>query len=89
MKQIDCRRTVTIPSTARDWQLYTTMKGVGAAAKALTDTLTTALRLGESRVDIENAMIEVMRKYEDFGADDTEPRWVLANTLNAILGTKR
>lgn len=35
---------ITIPTTARDWELFTTKKGVGVAARAMTSALKKALK---------------------------------------------
>ncbi len=82
-------RGVRIPTSARDWELYTVSQNCGAAAKACTS----ALRKGVARVKREGKKVRtveamakvigdafrttvdpVLSEWSSFGAADTEPR---------------
>jgi hypothetical protein len=64
--------TVQIPGDAEAWYLYSDMKGVGRAARALTAALKRALK-APNRDKAIAIMREAMSKYSAFGAADTEP----------------
>jgi hypothetical protein len=80
-----------IPTTARDWQLYSTMKGIGTVARTLSAKLRKGLRRLKRRaaeVGPDAAAEEcrafvdaALDKYACFGASDTEGRSVLASAI--------
>lgn len=79
-----------LPRSARDWQLYTSMEGVGAAAAKLSAALRTALKAeGRTRASVQAAVSAVMVECRSFGACDTEPRWILADVLDWKFGRER
>jgi hypothetical protein len=80
-------KTVEIPSTGIDWELYTVSMGCARPARALTSSLERALkRLDRGCRDgykptengvyemIETYLRPVMVKWASFGTADTEPR---------------
>jgi hypothetical protein len=79
---------VQIPETAADWELFTGMNHVGAAAIALTSALEYHIKswFAEeiSLMDISEAMSETMWHYKDFGASDSEPRYHLNVVLRRL-----
>ncbi len=79
-----------LPCSARDWQIYTNMPGVGAAAAKLSTALRTALKAeGATRESVRSAVVAVMAEERSFGACDSEPVRVLANVLDRKFGRGR
>jgi hypothetical protein len=72
--------TVTIPSGASGWELYSTMPGAGLAASRLSRALERAL-LAPSREDAVRIMRSALRADCKYGASDTEPRCVAEAAL--------
>lgn len=70
--------------SADDWQLYTDMDGVAAVAEALNRTFEESVNSGKSRSEVEIAMLRVMAKYDEFGADDSEPFDRLGELLDEV-----
>lgn len=91
-------RTVEIPTTGNEWQLYTSSMACSGAAKALTSALVRALRKLDwaksagpmapvAVYDIYREIVwPVMVKYRDYGATDTEPRGVAQDALGRVYG---
>lgn len=80
-------RSNRLPRSARDWQLYTRMPGVGEAAAKLTAALRAALKAeGSTRASVEAAVHVVMVSERRFGACDTEPVCTLACFLDRKFG---
>jgi hypothetical protein len=77
------KQTVDPVLTADDWQLYD-MDGVEEVAKSLNTSLAYAVDLNNGREYVETFMGVAMRRYDMFGAFDTEPRYVLQALLNVI-----
>jgi hypothetical protein len=91
--------TSLLPKGADEWQLYSGTKGVGTAARNLTQRLTSALvSLGktvsrnQTAAARKKAVIKVVQRisaaldrYADFGASDTEPRYVARSTMRRYL----
>lgn len=82
-------KSVNVPSSGDDWQLYTSSMACGRAAAALTGALVRVLTEIDQHVSkgyaptpdgaqhLYSTVIEpVMSKYAKFGAYDTEPRSV-------------
>jgi len=91
---IPVKLNINIPTTAEDWELYTVSMDCTAAAEALTAALKEAIAdisEGLSSVDdvMHRYMHPVMDKYDDFGAADTEPRYIAESTLTAVERTTR
>jgi hypothetical protein len=78
--------SVTLPSGARGWQLYSTMQGSGLAASRLTKAMEKALT-APSREDAIKIMRAALRADADYGACDTEPRCVAEHLLTKGRGT--
>ena len=74
-----------IPSTADEWELFTSTMSCGHAARALTAALKRALKTFEQVAPKEGPLKAsraaysiwegVSEKYANFGSMDTEPRW--------------
>lgn len=86
------RINVSIPDTAREWQLYD-LPGAGRAAKSLAAAVRKVFKDKTASDDLYRAVkthvFPVMAKYGNFGAFDTEPRWVLQDTLAKVYGEDR
>ena len=82
MKVLMCRE-VSLPTTAGDWQLYTSMPGVGNAAKRLTKALKKAIR-EPKREDAAKIMDDALHVDVDFGACDSEPWYVCHRILDKV-----
>ena len=85
---------INIPTTAKDWELFTVSMDCTAAADALTAALKEAIAdisEGLSSVDdvMRRYMHPVMRKYRAFGAADSEPLYIAESTLEAVERTTR
>ena len=90
----------SISLTAEEWQLYTTSMPCDEAAKALNIELDNLLKEVKSAITqkpsekialalyVRDRMLSLMNKYAGWGARDTEPEWVLVDTINKELGTK-
>lgn len=71
--------TIKIPSTGRDWQLFTSSMECTEAATALTEAIKVAFEDIKAQPWIttyevlKTRMYPVMEKYADFGAWDSEP----------------
>lgn len=77
---------------SEDWQLYSDLQGVGLAAHNITEATRKTLGLMVSDLSagdgVKTAAIkayrrvyETLRKYEELGACDTEPRGVLISII--------
>jgi hypothetical protein len=77
---------VNITLTADQWDLYTRSRDCSEAAEALNKTLEESINDGLSREEVVLMMDQVMVKYANYGAWDTEPRWVLEQILDEVFG---
>ena len=93
-------KSVRVPNTSKDWELYTRTMKCGNAARALTAALVKALRVIDQHASKGYAPTErgaaklmnehvypVMEKYAKFGAFDTEPRGVAYSTIERAVET--
>ncbi len=79
--------TVTIPSGAHGWELYSSMPGSGLAAARLSRALERAL-LAPSREDAIQIMRSALRADTQYGSRDTEPRAIAEGLLERGRGGK-
>lgn len=93
-------KSIKVPSTGEDWQLYTSSMKCGRAAVALTCAL---LRVAKTidRMALRgyaptrttahqmyySVIYPVMDKWSDFGACDTEPRNVAYDAIERVVQT--
>lgn len=82
--KINTKSTISISLTAEDWQLYTPMIGVDAAAVNLNTALENAVNSGAGIDDTTLVMSKVMEALSSYGANNLKPRWVLAKLLDLI-----
>lgn len=91
-------KSVNVPSTGEDWQLYTYSMKCGNAARALTAALVKALRIIDQHAAkgyaptsrgaeklMGDMIYPVMNKYAEFGACDTEPRNVAYGSMERAI----
>jgi len=76
-------RTVRIPTTSDDWQLYD-LRGSNLAAARLTRALKKAFMASTSKESIA-IMSKALRADVKYGAMDTEPRAAAERCLNEVL----
>lgn len=69
---------VKLSLTANQWQLYD-IAGVKAATRKINSGVAKAL----NKKDIEGAY-KVLENFREFGATDTEPRWVLQSIMEKM-----
>jgi hypothetical protein len=76
---------IKIPVTAEGWELYGTKPGANTAAREIARALKAAISVATKTEAVE-IMSAVLRKYEKFGAMDTEPRWHVERLLGDARG---
>ncbi len=85
MKGLTISKQATLSLTADDWQLYTSMPGVNDVAMNM--NLEVASLLNSSATYAEFWSKEnVLKKYDNFGARDSEPMWVLEQIAAKFYG---
>jgi len=91
-------KSVSVPSTGDDWQLYTCSMACGRAAASLTAAVVRVAKeidqmaskgyrpteAGASHL-MNKVIYPVMSKYSSFGASDTEPRGVAYDAIDRIV----
>jgi hypothetical protein len=82
-------RIVEIPSTARDWELYSTMPGSTSAARRLTAALKKAGRSKLPDAEAWKILDAALDAEIEFGACDSEPLWHARKAFNALRGCIR
>lgn len=75
---------VKVHMTANDWELYTSMRGANLIAANLNRKFERCTRNGMTRQQTETAMLQLMRKYSNFGAYDSEPLYHLKDLLRRV-----
>jgi hypothetical protein len=72
--------------TARQWELYTSSfprEIMSNVAAELSAALVEAMKM-DTREEADIHMLKVMRKNAEYGASDTEPRWVASYHLDHV-----
>jgi hypothetical protein len=72
---------VTLHLTADDWDLYD-KPGRETAANEMNEAFGRAFNEGLPRAEVEDAVMAVMRKYDDLGAFDSEPVRMLEHLID-------
>lgn len=65
--------TLNLPTTAEEWELYSSKKGAANAARGMTAALKKAIQ-APTKDKAREIMRGAMNKFAEFGASDTEPR---------------
>ena len=81
MKNVTKRVVMNIALTADQWQLFTASMKCGTAARALNSTFNALSKRGANKDEFRVGMEAVMEQYSDYGASDSEPRWMLEDLL--------
>ena len=83
-------KTVALTLDADDWELYTSSPALHARASeavaAINAAIQGAVNSGADRKAAAAAAHVAMRAHSGAGADDTEPRGVLADVLDEVYG---
>ena len=69
-----------------EWQLYSTVRGVGLISNILTKKLQKLAAIETNPFIIRDKMFEVMTKYRKWGARDTEPECVVCEEIEKLKG---
>lgn len=77
---------IDIKLNAEDWQLYSDMSGAALCAYRLNQSLMSVIKKGFDRAAVEKYMDTIMVKNSNWGADDTEPHYVLNKILDKVYG---
>lgn len=88
MKLVRSSVMVAVPSTVSEWELYSDMPGVGAAAKRLTAAL---VRAANPNITDQQAFAIVRKALDlevEYGATDTESRSHAREALSELRGGK-
>ena len=82
------RKQIDLPVTGEDWELYTSKKGCGAAARGMTRALKKALKAyGAGERDAWQRYMEpAFQEYREYGAWDSEPVWVARRAYRDAFG---
>jgi len=75
---------VSIDLNPDDWELYSATINCDRAAAGLNKMLMDSVNSGKSCDDVREAMQEEMKYFREYGADDSEPHYVLDSLLNII-----
>lgn len=81
-------KKVELNYSADKWQLYTASMNCDEAAQELNKAFTEAVNSGLGKLEVYKSVEAVMRKYDNFGATDSEPRWVLEDLIRKVFGEK-
>lgn len=78
---------VEVSLTASDWQLYLDVSE--NVARVLNARFMVLVNGGTPREEVRRSMEQLMGELATHGANDTEPRWVLADMLDEVFGKER
>jgi hypothetical protein len=85
MKRLNPTVKIDPKFTADDWQLFTASMNCNGAARKLNTTLRQAVnKKGSTAFEVRLEMHPVMRELSKFGANDSEPQWLLASVLDEV-----
>ena len=82
---IEIKKSVTLSFTADQYQLFF-KDGRDEAAMEINLALETAINAGLDRRECYSAATKVCSKYSKLGAYDSEPLWLIENTLDKVFG---
>jgi hypothetical protein len=88
MQNVVISKQATIRLTADQWDLYTNAqtRECAVAADAINLAIEDAFNAGQSRTQVESIALEVMHRYADQGAYDSEPLYMLSRLLDELFG---
>ena len=88
LKNIQRTVKVNCDLTADQWELYTATTDCTVAADTLNAAFNRLVNSGLDRRQVHNEMSKVMWDLADYGASDTEPRWVLDDLLCEVFNDR-
>ena len=86
MKNVIIKRTLKLHLTAEQWQLYTASMDCVLTARLINSNVAKIINAASDKDQAYRRACEVLDKYADFGASDSEPRYVLRNVLAEFFG---
>ena len=82
MKNVTISKRITLDLSPEDWELYTNMTGVNGASKFLNLNITDCINNAKSKNEAWASSMHFLERMSDYGAMDTEPRYVLRRIVN-------
>ena len=86
MKNVTISRHISLDLSPEDWELYTNMKGINGASKFLNLNIADCINHAKSREEALVVSLHFLERMSDYGAMDTEPRYVLQKIINLFFG---
>lgn len=86
MRNVIIKKAIELQLTADDWDLYTGSLDCEPAAKALNVEIAAIINAAPNKDKAYFEGCKVLELYSEFGAGDTEPRYVLRNILAEFFG---
>lgn len=86
MKNVIIKRTIKLQLTAEQWQLYTSSMDCRMAARTINSKVARIINAASDKDQAYRNACEVLNLYSDFGASDSEPRYVLRKVLAEFFG---
>ena len=86
MKNVTISRHISLDLSPTDWELYTNMKGINGASKFLNLNIADCINHAKSREEAWTSSMHFLDRMSDYGAMDTEPRYVLKRIINLFFG---
>ena len=86
MRNVIIKKAMTLKLTGDDWDLYTGSRDCEPTAKALNLAIAAIINASTNKDEAYNKGCKVLDLYSEFGAGDTEPRYVLRNILAEFFG---
>lgn len=83
--KIKIRRDVDVELSPEEWQLFTDMPGAMEAARQLNIAASEALSLSTREAAKEHFNV-ARDEWAEYGAADTEPRWVFEDLCDEVFG---
>lgn len=85
LKNLNAKVKVNPTFTVREWELFSELSGVEAAAAKLNQTLMQAINADDSTYSsVSDKMNKVMWELRRFGAADSEPGYLLSCVLERV-----
>lgn len=84
--KMNLTKRVNLKLTPDDWDLYTSEPEVERVAEYLNERFNEFVNAGWDRTLVRQSMDKHMRLYSAWGANDTEPHYVLEQLLEEVYG---
>lgn len=82
MKNVTISKRISIDLTPEQWELFYDKQGVNGASKFLNLNITDCLNNAKSKEEAWASATKFLERMSDYGANDTEPRYVLRRIVN-------